>query len=52
MLFAKEIVLRSSHDPRFDEPLEQLIEIAAYADRRLSERRRPRDKSRSTQTDD
>ncbi len=39
LLFAKEIVLRSSQDPRFEGPLEQLVEVAAYADRKLSERR-------------
>ena len=39
MLFAKEIVLRSSQDPRLDEPLEQLVEIASYADRNLAGRR-------------
>jgi len=39
MLFAKEIVLRSSQDPRLDEPLEQLVEIASYADRNLSARK-------------
>ena len=38
MLFAKEVVLRSSQDPRLDEPLEQMVEVAAYADRRLTER--------------
>jgi hypothetical protein len=36
LLFAKEVVLRSSGDPRFEAPLEQLVEVAAYADRRLS----------------
>jgi Histidine kinase-, DNA gyrase B-, and HSP90-like ATPase len=36
MLFAKEVVLRSSQDPRLEGPLEQLVEIAAYADRRLA----------------
>jgi hypothetical protein len=44
-LFAKEVVLRSSQDPRLDKPLEQLVEVAAYADRNLAERRpgrRPR----------
>jgi hypothetical protein len=39
MLFAKEIVLRSSQDPRLEKPLEQLVEVAAYADRNLSGRR-------------
>jgi hypothetical protein len=42
MLFAKEIVLQNTQDPRFERPLEQLIEVAAYADRRLSEKRGPR----------
>lgn len=37
-LFAKEIVLRSSQDPRLEEPLEQIVEVAAYADRKISER--------------
>src|ERR1700674_54760 len=36
LLFAKEVVLRSSGDPRFGAPLEQLVEVAAYADRRLA----------------
>jgi hypothetical protein len=36
LLFAKEVVLRSSGDPRFEAPLEQLVEVAAYADRRLA----------------
>lgn len=44
MLFAKEIVLRSSQDPRLESPLEELIEVTAFADRNLSGRRR---KSRS-----
>lgn len=39
MLFAQEVVLRSSHDPRLELPLEQLVEVAAYADRQLSGRR-------------
>lgn len=43
-LFAKEIVLRSSQDPRLDRPLEQLVEIATYADLNLSGRRRNRRK--------
>jgi hypothetical protein len=38
LLFAKEIVLRSSQDPRLEDPLEQVVEVAAYADRRISER--------------
>jgi hypothetical protein len=40
MLFAKEVVLRSHNDPRFVEPLEQLIEVAAFADRNLANRNR------------
>jgi len=36
LLFAKEMVLRSGGDPRFEAPLEQLVEVAAYADRRLA----------------
>ena len=39
LLFAKEIVLRSSQDPRLEGPLEQLVEVAAYANRKLSDRR-------------
>ena len=39
-LFAKEVVLRSHQDPRFAEPLEQLVEIAAYADLHLTQTRR------------
>ena len=38
MLFAKEIVLRSTQDPRLTEPLEQMVEVAAYADRQLTEK--------------
>jgi hypothetical protein len=34
-LFAKEIVLRSSNDPRLEKPLEQLVEVFSYADLRL-----------------
>jgi hypothetical protein len=44
LLFAKEVVLRSSQDARLEEPLEQLAEIAAYADRRLTDRRASRKK--------
>ncbi len=40
MLFAKEVVLRSGQDPRLESPLEQMVEVAAYADRKLAERRR------------
>ena len=50
MLFAKEIVLRSTQDPRLDRPLEQLVEVAAYADRNLADRRGRR--SRRKQADD
>lgn len=32
MLFAKEVVLRSAQDPRLDAPLEQLVEVASFAD--------------------
>jgi hypothetical protein len=42
MLFAKEVVLRSHQDPRLERPLEQLVEVSAYADRNLSQRRRGR----------
>jgi hypothetical protein len=45
LLFAKEIVLRSTQDPRLEEPLERMVEVAAYAEARISERppgRRPR----------
>jgi hypothetical protein len=38
LLFAKEIVLRSSQDPRLANPLEQVVEVAAFADRRITER--------------
>jgi hypothetical protein len=37
-LFAKEVVLRSSQDPRLDSPLEQVVEVAAFADRKITER--------------
>ena len=49
MLFAKEIVLRSSQDPRLEEPLEQLVEVAAYADRQLTEKP-PRGRRRRKKT--
>lgn len=39
LLFAKEVVLRSSQDPRLEAPLEQLVEIASFADRNLGRRR-------------
>jgi hypothetical protein len=41
-LFAKEVVLRSSQDPRLERPLEQLVEVAAYADWNLAEKKRGR----------
>jgi hypothetical protein len=34
-LFAKEVVVRSHADPRLAEPLEQLVELATFADRNL-----------------
>jgi len=37
-LFAKEIVLRGSGDPRLAAPLEQLVEVFSFADRRLGPR--------------
>ena len=44
MLFAKEVVLRSHRDPRLESPLEQLVEIACYADRRIATKgRRPKE---------
>ncbi len=47
MLFAKEVVQRSHQDPRLGAPLEQLVEIAAFADRNVDgkrggRRRRPK----------
>ena len=42
MLFAKEVVLQSHQDPRAELALEQLVEVAAYADRNLAETRRGR----------
>ena len=42
MLFAKEVVLQSHQDVRLELPLEQLVEVAAYADRNLAENRRGR----------
>jgi hypothetical protein len=39
MLFGKEVVERSHQDPRLAPPLEQMIEVVAYADRSLSARR-------------
>lgn len=38
LLFSKEVVVRSTRDPRLGEPLEQMVEVAAYADRQLTER--------------
>jgi hypothetical protein len=35
MLFAKEIVVNDSADPRLAAPLEKLVEISAYVDRKL-----------------
>jgi hypothetical protein len=40
LLFAKEVVLRSALDPRLEGPLEQLVEIASYADRHVLRGRR------------
>jgi hypothetical protein len=40
MLFGKEVVQRSRQDPRLASPLEQMIEVAAYADRTLAMKRR------------
>ena len=40
MLFAKEVVVNDHQDPRLDAPLEQLVEVAAYADRRLVAKRK------------
>ncbi|HLG19010.1 MAG TPA: ATP-binding protein [Bdellovibrionota bacterium] len=42
MLFAKEVVLQSHQDPRLEAPLEQLVEVAAYADLELSSKRKAR----------
>ncbi|HEY3175054.1 MAG TPA: ATP-binding protein [Candidatus Polarisedimenticolia bacterium] len=42
MLFAKEVVLKSTQDARLEKPLEQLVEVAAYADRHFAGRRGPR----------
>jgi hypothetical protein len=47
MLFAKEVVLRSASDPRLEEPLEQLVEVAAYGDRNIAGKREPRRPSSS-----
>jgi len=48
MLFAKEIVLRSHQDPRLEAPLEQLVEVAVFADLSLASRPRPGRRGRST----
>jgi hypothetical protein len=40
MLFAKEVVLHDVQDPRLAAPLEQLVEIAVYADQKLAARRK------------
>ncbi len=40
LLFAKEVVLASTHDPRLAGVLEQLVEVAAFADRNLQGGRR------------
>jgi hypothetical protein len=46
MLFAKEVVLRSYQDLRLEKPLEQVVEVASYADLNLAaKRRRPRRRS-------
>ncbi len=42
MLFAKEVVLQSNQDARLEAPLEQLVEVASYADRELSGKRKGR----------
>lgn len=42
MLFAKEIVVNDRADPRLAPALEQLVEIAAYADRKLAPGRKRR----------
>lgn len=49
LLFAKEVVLRSSQDPRLEEPLEQLVEISAYADRNLGPRSPGRRRTRAAE---
>jgi hypothetical protein len=40
MLFAKEVVVHDHRDPRLEGPLEQLVEVAAYADRQLVAKRK------------
>jgi len=49
MLFAKEVVLRSVQDPRLERPLEQMVEVNAYADRNLNSRRARRRPRRETE---
>ncbi len=44
-LFAKEVVLRSSQDPRLESPLEQVVEVAAFADRKITDRQSRRRRS-------
>jgi hypothetical protein len=39
LLFAKEVVLRSHQDPRLEKPLEQIVEVFAFADRNLGGKR-------------
>jgi hypothetical protein len=46
MLFAKEVVLRSHNDPRLEQPLEQLVEVAGYADRAIASRRPGRNRKK------
>ncbi len=36
LLFAKEVVLHDASDPRLEAPLEGMVEVFAYADRRLA----------------
>jgi hypothetical protein len=52
-LFAKEVVLRSSQDPRLESPLEQVVEVAAFADRKITDRqsRRRRSPKKSDESD-
>ena len=40
MLFSKEVVLHDLQDARLAAPLEQLVEVAAYADRQIAGSRR------------
>ncbi len=50
LLFAKEIVVRSHQDPRLEQPLEQVIEVATFADTSLAARGRSSDgKARSAE---